>query len=171
MTPFILIEALIFALTVPAIAYFLISKRMILPVIASALASTVLEIVNERVFAGQGTYYPASILFFPGFAFPVAIVLLSVFYCCIVNLAAMKISKLSADRRVSLLVFAVSLAALNLFSLAIEKAGLSTGYWLPRYRSEMSLIYGSIYLFYLTVVISGSSFFIRRIMKKEQTDH
>lgn len=171
MAPFVLMEVLIFAVTVPVIAYFLISKKMIFPVIASALASTVLEIVNERVFAGQGTYYPASLLLFPGFAFPTAIVLLSVFYCCIVNLAALKISKLSADRRISLLIFAVSLAALNLFSLAIEKAGLASGYWLPRYHGEMSLIYGSIYLFYLTVVLSGSFFFIRKIMQQERSDH
>ena len=171
MAPFILIETLIFAVTVPAIVYFLISKRMFLPVIASAIASIALEIVNERFFAGQGTYYPASILLFPGFAFPVAIVFLSVFYCYIVNLAAMKISKLSADRRISLLIFIVSIFALNLFSLAIEKAGLASGYWLPRYRGEMSLIYGSIYLFYLTVVLSGSFFFIRKIIKKEQSEH
>lgn len=166
MAPYVLIETLIFAVTIPAVFYFLVSKRMFLPVIAPAAASTALEVVNERVFSGQGTYYPASVLFFPGFAFPVAIILLSVFYCCIVNIAAMKISKLAAGRRVSLLVFAVSLAVLNLFSLAIEKAGLSAGYWMAQYYGGMSLIYGSIYLFYLTVVLSGSWFFLRGFLKK-----
>lgn len=171
MAPFVVIEALIFIVTIPATAYFLISKRMFLPVAASATASIILEIVNERVFAGQGTYYPASLLFFPGFKFPVAIVLLSVFYCCTLNFAAFKISNLSAKRLVSLLIFAVSIFTLNLFSLAIEKAGLASGYWLPRYHGEMSLIYGSIYLFYLTVVLSGSFFFIRKIMQQERSDH
>ena len=164
MAPFVVIEALIFIVTIPATAYFLISKRMFLPVAASATASIILEIVNERVFAGQGTYYPASLLFFPGFKFPVAIVLLSVFYCCTLNFAAFKISNLSAKRHVSLLIFAVSIFTLNLFSLAIEKAGLASGYWMARYTAGMAAIYGPVYLFYLAVVIPGSFFFIRRII-------
>ncbi len=168
MAPYVLIETLIFAVTIPAVFYFLVSKRMFLPVIAPAAASTALEVVNERVFSGHGTYYPASVLFFPGFAFPVAIILLSVFYCCIVNIAAMKISKLAADRRVSLLVFAVSLAVLNLFSLAIEKAGLVSGYWRARYTVEISQIYGYVYLYYLIILFSGSCFFLREFLRKKR---
>ena len=164
MAPFVMIEALIFIVTIPAITYFLISKRMFLPVAASALTSIILEIVNERVFAGQGTYYPASLLLFPGFEFPVAIVLLSVFYCCILNLTALKISDLSAKKTVSLLIFTVSVFVLNLLSLAIEKAGLASGYWMARYNAGMAAIYGPVYLFYLAVLLSGSFFFIRRII-------
>ncbi len=166
MAPFVVIEVLIFIVTIPAITYFLISKRMFLPVAASALTSIILEIVNECVFAGQGTYYPASLLLFPGFAFPVAIVFLSVFYCCFLNFTAFKISDLSAKKPVSLLIFSVSVFVLNLLSLAIEKAGLASGYWLPRYNAGMAAIYGPVYLFYLAVLLSGSFFFIRRIISR-----
>ena len=166
MAPFLLIETVIFAVTLPLLAYFLISKRMIFPVLAPALVSVALEIVNECVFAGEGTYYPGSLLFFPGSAFPVAIVLLSAAYSCAVNFDAAKISELSAKRYVSLSIFIVSLFLLNFCSFAVEKGGLSSGYWLPRYSSEMRTVYGYVYLFYLAVVFSGSFFFIRRIMKR-----
>ena len=83
-------EIAILAAAIPFLLYFF--RKLGLPLLASMVVAAVLEIVNETVFAGVGTFYPKVIVPFPFFNFPVLIVLLGGIYSGIINVCALKIS-------------------------------------------------------------------------------
>jgi hypothetical protein len=92
MIDFAVIEIAIFFLSVPFILYFFTSTLMFRSLTASAVSSLLLEVINEKVFGSVGTYYPGSLMFFPFFKFPIAIIFLSVFYAGVINFVSLKIS-------------------------------------------------------------------------------
>ena len=92
-------EIAILAAATPFLLYFF--RKLGLPLLASMVVAAVLEIVNETVFAGVGTFYPKVMIPFPFFNFPVMIVLLGGLYSGIINFAALKVSKFFKKRFLS----------------------------------------------------------------------
>lgn len=166
MQNFVIVEIVIFFLSIPFILYFASSSLISRTMIASAFVSIAFEIINELVFPFQGTYYPDSLFFFPYFKFPVAIVLLSVFYAGIINILALKISGLFINRFMSVLLFFISIFILNLTSITVENTGIISGYWIHRKAVDISSIHGFVYLFYLLIVLAGSVFVVTGFLKK-----
>lgn len=115
-----------------------------------AACSILLEIVNERWFAGQGAIYPRTLLPLRPFEFPVAIVLMTALYAALLGYAACRVARaLSPDRAaVRLVILVVAAAALNLLSLGVEHAGVALGYWRHLRAAELSRIYPFVYIFY-----------------------
>jgi len=166
MIDFAVIEIAIFVLAVPFILYLITSSLMFRSIAASSLVSIILEIVNERSFPVVGTFYPKSLLFFPFFKFPVAIVLLAVLYAGTINIISLKISGLFVNKYLSILSFLISVFILNSSSIYLEKAGIYSGYWVHRQAAGISGIHGFVYLFYLSIVLAGSIFIISGSLKK-----
>jgi hypothetical protein len=171
MVDFAIIEIAIFVVSVPFILYFATSSLMFRSLAASAVVSFALEVVNELVFAAQGTYYPKSLIFMPFFKFPVAIVFLSVLYAGIINITALKISGLFLNRYLSIISFFIAVLILNSASIYVESAGIHSGYWAHSNPESVSMIQKHIYLFYLAVVLPGSIFIAADFLKKfKKTD-
>jgi len=82
------IETVIFALFILLFRGFISSRSNMLSFAAVIIMATLLEIVNERFFSSQGTFYPSSLLYMPYFRFPVAIICLSAVYSFTIFLAA-----------------------------------------------------------------------------------
>ncbi|MGI6395232.1 MAG: hypothetical protein ACOX2F_11000 [bacterium] len=163
---FAVIEIVIFIVSISFILYFLKSPFMFKAIVLSALTSISLEIVNEKAFEYVGTNYPGSLIFFPFFKFPVAIVLLSVFYSGVINLIALKISELSKYKFLSIFLFVISILFLNGFSIFVEKGGIYLKYWKHLKAADVTIIFWQVYLFYFTVVAAGSVFIIRESLKR-----
>lgn len=171
MIDFAVIEIAIFVMSVPFILYFSTSTLMFRALVSSAAVSMFLEVINERVFGSVGTHYPRSLIFFPFFKFPIAIVFLSVFYAGLINFISLKISMFFVNKYVSMTAFLISVLVLNSSSIYVEKAGIYSGYWVHRQPAGISGIHGYVYLFYLLVVLSGSIFILSGSLKKfKKTD-
>lgn len=171
MIDFAVIEITIFVLSIPFILYFITSSLMFRVLISSAAVSIMLEIVNERFFPLEGTYYPKSLIFFPFFKFPVAIVFLAVLYAGLINLIALKISGIFVKKILSMITFLISVLVLNSAAIYVEKAGIYSGYWVHRQPAGISGIHGYIYLFYLLIVLTGSLLIVAGSFKKfKKTD-
>lgn len=168
MVDFAVIEISIFVVSVPFILYFASSSAMFRAMMASAVVSFTLEIVNEKGFSMQGTYYPKSLFFMPFFKFPVAIILLSVLYAGIINIAAFKVSRLFMNRVVSAISFFVAVLLFNISALYVENAGIYSRYWVHSNADGIPLIQKHIYFFYLLVVLAGSVFVISGSLKKSK---
>jgi hypothetical protein len=124
-------------------------------------SSVVLEIVNERVFSGQGTVYPCTLLPLWPMEFPVAIVLATGLYALLVAVGASQAVRFVPPRHgaVRLIVLTVATLLLNILSLAMEHAGVAVGYWSHLRAADLSRIYPQIYLFYLTAALPASLLF------------
>ncbi|HQO93078.1 MAG TPA: hypothetical protein PLX56_12195 [bacterium] len=171
MVDFAVIEITIFVLSVPFVLYFITSSLMVRALAASAAVSIMLEIVNERFFPLEGTYYPKSLIFFPFFNFPVAIIFLAVLYSGLINLISLKISEIFVKKILSVITFFVSVLVLNSLSIYIERAGIYSGYWVHRQPAGISGIHGYVYLFYSLIVLAGSLFIVSGSLKKfKKTD-
>lgn len=159
-------EILIFTISIPIlIFYFRFSKFLFLSLSVSAVTAFLLEIVNERIFLQHGTFYPFSLLRFPFFQFPVAIVLLGGLYAGTIDFFALKITKGIKNRLFAFLVFTFSVLIFNLSSIFVEKTGILLEYWI--HRIDISNLYPWFYLYYLTFVLSGSFFSLPEVFKKE----
>ncbi len=117
---------------------------------AGSLLSVILEIINERWFAGQGTVYPVVALRFYPFDFPVAIVLFTGMYAALVAWSAWRLSNLFPTQSLVLrcLTSLFWTMLLNLSSIGIEHLGVLSGWWRHQRAIELSTIYPFIYLFY-----------------------
>ena len=158
-------EIAILAAAIPFLLYFF--RKLGLPLLASMVVAAVLEIVNETVFAKVGTFYPKVIVPFPFFNFPVLIVLLGGIYSGIINFAALKISKFFKNRFLSVTIFLLSAALMNIISILIESAGIYSGFWVHKQPSGISTIYFAVYVYYLLIVFSASVFIIFGFFRKK----
>ena len=109
------------------------------------------ECVNEFVFAGQGTFYPDSLIYFPFTRFTLGIVVLGALYAVTAHYVTKLICRKPGFRN-TLAKYPVFLGLL-LVSIPFELFGLSTGYWeLPKGLPQGNHIYfylTSVYIFYL----------------------
>lgn len=161
-----LIEILIFTGFVIFAVLYCTSLNRILSIFAFLASSTALEIMNLSVFKGQGTIYPESILYFPGYRFPVAIVLFSAIYGGIIVLISLRIINTIKPKHLRKTLFFFIAAGLNFASLFIEKAGIMSGYWIHEKVKNVTDIWHFIYLFYFVVVISGIFFLVEEAQRK-----
>jgi hypothetical protein len=125
--------------------------------------SILLEMVNERWFAGQGTVYSGTLVPLWPFRFPVAIVCLTGLFALCIGYAVYRLTRRLPVRRRSPLfwaLFLVTVAALNLSSLPLEHAGVALGYWGHLRANDLSAIYPYVYLFYLAVSLPAAAAFI-----------
>lgn len=158
------IETVIFALFILLFRGFISSRSNMLSFAAVIVMATLLEIVNERFFSSQGTFYPSSLLYMPYFRFPVAIICLSAVYSFIIFLAARKISGYFKEGAVKAVIFMVFVAVFNFSSVFIEKAGMSTGYWVHQKAAGVTGIWLAVYGYYFLIVLPGSFFIVRDIV-------
>lgn len=158
-------EIAILVATLPFIWYFF--RKIGFSLIASMLVAAIFEIVNETVFAKVGTFYPKVMIPFPFFNFPVMIVLLGGLYSGIINFAALKISKFFKNRFLSVTIFLLSAALMNIISILIESAGIYSGFWVHKQPSGISTIYFAVYVYYLLIVFSASVFIIFGFFRKK----
>ncbi len=158
-------EIAILVATLPFIWYFF--RKIGFSLIASMVVATVLEIVNETVFADVGTFYPKVMIPFPFFNFPVVIILLGGFYSGIINFAALKVSKFSKNGFLSATLFLLSAAVMNIISILIESAGIYFGFWVHKQPSGISAIYFAVYVYYLLIVFSASVFIVSGFFRKK----
>ncbi|HSA33703.1 MAG TPA: hypothetical protein P5077_08260 [bacterium] len=123
--------------------------------------SILLEIVNERWFAGQGAVYPCAVLPLWPFEFPIAIVLMTGLYAALIAYAACRVADATPLSRFGTrLVLAITAAAvLNLLSIAVEHAGVAAGYWRHLRATELSRIYPFVYLFYAAASLPATVVF------------
>ena len=149
-------EIVLLVATIPFLWYFF--RKIGMPLFASMAVAAVLEIVNETVFAGVGTFYPEVVLPFPFFKFPVLIVLIAGIYSGIVNFAALKISQSFSGKYLRAAVFMISAAVLNIVSIVVESVGIYSGFWQHRQPSGISTIYFAVYVYYLLIVFAASIF-------------
>lgn len=174
MERYAVIEVVIFSLFILFFRGFISSKSNSLSFIAVICTASILEIVNEKLFSSEGTVYPASLLFFPSFRFPVAIICLSAVYSFIIYLSARKISGYFHESAVKAAVFMVFSAILNFLSLFIENAGISSGYWIHQKAVNVTGIWPAVYGYYFIVILSGSVFIVRDIItsgRMQQNQH
>lgn len=165
----IFVEILIFAVSIPIfIFYFRYSKHLFLSLSVSAVTALILEIMNEKILVENGTFYPFSLLRFPFFQFPVAIVLLGGIYAGTIDFLALKISKRIKNRLLIFLTFTFSVLILNLCSIFVEKTGILLEYWVHRYRAKISDLYPWFYIYYLIIVLSGCFFSLPELFKKSK---
>lgn len=131
-----------------------------------AVCSVLLEIVNERWFAGQGAVYPCTFLPLWPFEFPVAIVLMTGLYAAIIAYASCRVGSAFSFSPVGarLTLAIVAAAFFNLLSIGVEHGGIATGYWRHLRATELLRIYPFVYLFYgaASLPATGAFFFIRR---------
>lgn len=163
-----IIETVIFALFILLFRGFMSSKSNILSFFAVTVTAMFLEVVNERFFSSQGTLYPSSLLYVPSFRFPVAIICLSAVYSFIIYLAARRISGCFKDGTIKAVVFIVFVTILNFSSLFIEKAGMSSGYWIHQKAASVTGIWFAVYGYYYIIVMAGSIFIVRDIIISER---
>ena len=167
MALFVVVEIAVFIVTVPFLWYFTAKTAIGKALFASMFAAAALEIVNETVFDGVGTFYPDVLLTFPFFNFPVAIILMGGFYSGIINFSALKAAKLFKSRFLRATVFLIAAALMNLLSIAVESAGIYSGLWKHSQPTGISTIYFAVYLYYLIIVFSASVFIFCGLLKKD----
>lgn len=161
MEKFVVIESIIFALFILLLRYFISSRSNIYAFIAVSVITTAMEILNENVFPGQGAFYPASLLYFPSFKFPVAIICMGVIYSFLIYFIAERIVEYFRDIAVKIFIFIVSIIVLNFVSLIVEKAGFESGYWIHQKAQNITGIWYQVYLFYFAILLSGAIFIVR----------
>lgn len=112
----------------------------------------IMELRNEYLQAGSGVYYPASLLYFPGFRFPLTIMLSSSLYAWILFAVSRKIAVrlVHADSWLRIPAQLGAFLLLNILYLIPEWLGVAIGYWqwhqpLP----DTPQVWISKYLFYL----------------------
>lgn len=153
---YVLIEIIIFLATIFFVSYQFINKRKYrIPFFIALVSTLVVECVNEFVFAGEGTYYPHSLLYFPFTDFTVGIVLLGTLYAVFLHYLSTLISGwLKLEKIVwKYLIYLVLL----LFSIPFELSGLYLGYWklqkgIPK-DSHLYFYLTSVYIFYLVFTL------------------
>lgn len=165
----VIIEIVIFGMFILFFRGFISSRNNMLSFAAVIIMATLLEIVNERFFSSQGTFYPSSILYMPYFRFPVAIICLSSVYSFIIYLAARRMSGYFKDGAVKVSVFIAFVCILNFFSLFIEKAGMMSGYWVHQKAMSVTGIWLAVYGYYFLIVLPGSFFIVRDIVISGRT--
>lgn len=158
-------EIAILAAAIPFLLYFF--RKLGLPLLASMVVAAVLEIVNETVFAGVGTFYPKVIVPFPFFNFPVLIVLLGGIYSGIINVCALKVSGFFKNKYFSAAAFTVSAALMNAASIFVESVGIYSGFWVHRQPSGISGIYFAVYIYYLIILFSSSFFVVFGFLRRK----
>ena len=158
-------EIAVLAAVIPFILYFF--RKIGWPLSVSMVAATILEIVNETVFAGVGTFYPEVMIPFPFFNFPVMIVLLGGFYSGVINFAALKISGFFRNKYLSAAVFLLSAALMNVLSIFVENIGIYSGFWVHKQASDISAVYFAVYIYYLLIVFPVSVFVAFRFLRRK----
>jgi len=161
-----LIEILIFTSFVIFVVFYCTSINRFLSLLAFLASSTALEIMNLSVFKGQGTRYPESIFYFPGYRFPVAIVLFSAIYGGVIALISLRIINTIKPKHLRKILFFFIAAGLNFVSIFVEKAGIMSGYWIHEKVKNVTDIWHFVYLFYFVVVISGIFFLVEEAQRK-----
>ncbi|MBO4440911.1 hypothetical protein J5834_02240 [bacterium] len=160
-------EIVILIVVIPFV--WLLFRKVGTPLWASLIVTTILEIVNETVLTGGGTFYPEILIPFPFFKFPVLIVLLGCFYSGVINFAALKVSGFFANKYLSAFAFLLSVALMNLLSILVESIGIYTGYWVHNGAAGVSAVYFPVpvYIYYLFIVVSASVFIVSGFFRKK----
>jgi hypothetical protein len=103
-----------------------------LQVLLFALPTAMLvEVVNEYLYAGAGLYYPSSLLYFPMFKFPVALIFSGTLYTWGFYVLSRRIAIRIAgedSRFLGLLQLGLFLLLLST-NVLVEPIGISIGYW------------------------------------------
>jgi hypothetical protein len=132
-----------------AAVFFTRSKRTLpsateeLQVLLLALpTATIVEIMNEYLFATTGLFYPSSLLYFPSFKFPVALVLSSSFYTWVLYTVSRRIAiGLAGERSRFMRLYQLGVFLLLLLTnIVIEPVGVSIGYWQWRTTPPTTLV-------------------------------
>lgn len=160
-------EIVIIAATIPVLWYFQAKAKIGKPLLVSMVIATILEIVNETVFAGVGTFYPKVLIPFPFFNFPVLIVLLGGIYSGIINFSALKATECFKNRFAGAAAFLTLAALMNSFSILVEKAGIYSGFWQHSQPTGISTIYFAVYIYYLIIVFPASVFIAIGILNQK----
>jgi hypothetical protein len=112
--------------------------------------TVIMELRNEFLQAGTGTYYPASLAYFPGFKFPIAIILAGSLFAWAIYVVSREAAKRAAGGRD--LVFQLTQLAFFLILLTgsrlMELLGLATGYWQWHRMPDLSTLWVGGYLYY-----------------------
>lgn len=169
MESYAVIEIVIFGMFILFFRGFISSRSNILSFASVIVTAVLLEIVNERFFSSQGTFYPASLLYVPYFRFPAAIICLSAVYSFVIFLAARKMSGYFMEGSVKAVVFMVFVAVFNFSSVFIEKAGMMSGYWVHQKAAGVTGIWLAVYGYYFLIVLPGSFFIVRDIVISGRT--
>ncbi|MCK5808853.1 hypothetical protein KAH37_07720 [bacterium] len=146
MSSYLIIEITIFVVW---LAIFLISfikkdSPSLLALLVPLPIAIVLEVMNEVVFQGEGTYYPGTLVAFPGFSFPVAIILLSSLFAFFVCFVLSRFKK-------SMIVKLLLLAVLTLLFFPVEMLFTAVEYW--KYNMPPNnIVYLFMYLYYAVIV-------------------
>lgn len=93
--------------------------------------AAIVEVMNEYLFASTGIFYPFSLLYFPSFKFPVAIVLSSSLYTWVLYVVSRQIAvRFAGEESRFLGLYQLGLFLLLLSTnILIEPFGVSIGYW------------------------------------------
>jgi len=168
---FVIIEIVIFLLFILLLRYLVSSRSNINAFIAVSVITTVMEVLNERFFSGQGVIYPDSLLYFPYFKFPVAIICMGVIYSFLIYSAANKIIAYVKNSQIKIFMFLVSISVLNSASLIVENAGISSGYWIHQKVQSVTASWYVIYGFYFVIIMSGAVFVLSGYKKLSISGH
>ena len=163
-----IIEIVIYTCFVVFLFIYCTSGARFLSLAGFMVSSTALEIMNLTVFQQQGTRYPESIFYFPGYRFPVAIIFFSAIYAGVISLISLKVINLLKPGFFRKSIFLTIVAVLNLASLFIEKLGMASGYWIHEKAKNISDIWYFIYLFYLIVILGGIFFLLEEAQRKSE---
>jgi hypothetical protein len=126
------------------------------------ICSIILEIVNERIFAGRGTVYQCTLARFFPFHFPIAIVCFGGAYALVIATFAWFIACHffpGRGRRATNWLYAVLVALFTVSALGCENAGVALGYWRHLRATDISLIYQYIYCFYAAFTLPAAAAF------------
>ena len=122
--------------------------------ITSSLMTIIMEMVNETVFKGVGSYYPASLFYFPGFQFPVAIVAAGGVFTWFIYIMSRNLANLFSEidgfffHWIHLLLFLILL----LSCVLVEIVGEGVGYWQYHILPNESIkLWMGVYFFYFTL--------------------
>lgn len=160
-----IVEIVIYTGFVIFLFFYVSSATRALSLLGFMATSVLLEVMNISFFHQQGTVYPESIFYFPGYKFPVAIILFSAIYGGFIGLLSLKIVNFFKPG-FGKTVFILTAAVLNLLSVFVEKAGIMTGYWIHQKAQNINDIWYYVYLFYFAVILGGIVFLFDEIKNR-----
>ncbi len=165
---YIIIELFIFIAWVLFVVFnFFSNGKYLLPLFVGGMSSLILEIVNDFVFSGVGTFYPYSLFYFPLTRFPLAIVLAGSLYAVFFHFISVKIFNYLKTRRnyLKYIIFSILISA----SIPFELLGQSSGYWVLHNTvspDKYLFHFSSVYLFYFAATFP--CFITAEIIKKKR---
>jgi hypothetical protein len=153
---YIILEIIIFISTAVFLFYQFVNRgKYRIPFFVGIVATIAVESVNEFVFAGQGTFYPQSLIYFPFTRFTFGIVFLGALYSIFIHCITLKLFAFSGFRNV-LFKYLIYLLVL-IVSIPFELSGIYLGYWkLHKIIPAGHYLYYylvSVYIFYFAFTI------------------